>query len=99
MLHCPLKESWGLIQPKGMLHGCRSFAKMVALGGGSQLPSESLAGAWGRVFWVSLAFAMALLAFVFMFFCFVDQFADRVKRTRNGLFGVDPPHEGFRLRQ
>ncbi len=37
------------------------------------------------MFWLSLAFAMALLALAFAFIWFVDQFADRVKRTRHRL--------------
>ena len=37
------------------------------------------------MFWLSLAFAMALLALALTFIWFVDQFVDRVKRTRHRL--------------
>ena len=75
---------------KGMLHGWRSNAKIVALGGAGTVPGMLRDNSpdlfWARaMFWLSLAFAMALLALALTFIWFVDQFVDRVKRTRHRL--------------
>ena len=70
-----------------MLHGWRSNANILALGGAATVPGVNSPDLfWARaMFWLSLAFAMALLALALTFIWFVDQFVDRLKRTRHRL--------------